>query len=452
MNIFGMVTTRHSQAYTGHCLRSFFQTTSLVPTDRFFVIDDDGTCEGSTLATEARLTLNVRPGAHFASLDPELRGPRTRHHLALAYRAQGRLDDAEEQWRLALVERPDLVLAWLELAEMQLARGRWAELEHALEQVQAEPRLAGEAQVLRARACLARQEFGPCRQLLEEVIAHEPRAVTPRQFLSYCLLQEHRDLAAAERVLRELVQLEPRDVEAWRNLALLLRGQGRLNEAVAVCQAGESHCAGDLRWLLVHGLVRFDAGDLAGAEPLLLRFLENQPLANGHDEASRGSLNTARRHLALIYHQGRRYGEAEAQWRAALADQPELLSAWLGLAEVCLEEQRWEELEEIAGRLEGTTAGRLKAAVVRARRCLGQRDYAGALALLEPAIAAQPEAIGPRVVRSRVLVQEGRDPRAAEAALRAVLELDANHREARHNLAVLLAEGRNGRSGVGASL
>src|SRR5262249_10659667 len=51
--------------------------------------------------------LNVRPGAHFASLDPELRGPRTRHHLALAYRAQGRLDDAEEQWRLALVERPD---------------------------------------------------------------------------------------------------------------------------------------------------------------------------------------------------------------------------------------------------------------------------------------------------------------------------------------------------------
>jgi hypothetical protein len=41
------------------------------------------------------------------------------------------------------------------------------------------------------------------------------------------------------------------------------------------------------------------------------------------------------------------------------------------------------------------------------------------------------------VILSHVLLQEGRDPQAAEKALHDVLALDPNHREARHNLAAL---------------
>jgi hypothetical protein len=39
-----------------------------------------------------------------------------------------------------------------------------------------------------------------------------------------------------------------------------------------------------------------------------------------------------------------------------------------------------------------------------------------------------------------VLLQEGRDLAAAEKALRAVLELDPEHVQARHNLSLLLAQ------------
>src|SRR6516225_2961287 len=43
MNVFGMVTTRHSHAYTALALESFFRTTPLGLTDLFVLIDNDGT-------------------------------------------------------------------------------------------------------------------------------------------------------------------------------------------------------------------------------------------------------------------------------------------------------------------------------------------------------------------------------------------------------------------------
>jgi hypothetical protein len=48
--------------------------------------------------------------------------------------------------------------------------------------------------------------------------------------------------------------------------------------------------------------------------------------------------------------------------------------------------------------------------------------------------------VKPWVILTHILLQEGRDPRAAEAALRALLALDPAHAEAQHNLAVLLSK------------
>jgi predicted Zn-dependent protease len=76
--------------------------------------------------------------------------------------------------------------------------------------------------MLRARLLMSRREFGRARQMLEALAQRAPQAVWPRILLSHVLLQEGRDWVAAERVLREILVLEPNQREARTNLASLL--------------------------------------------------------------------------------------------------------------------------------------------------------------------------------------------------------------------------------------
>jgi len=80
---------------------------------------------------------------------------------------------------------------------------------------------------LRARAHLTRKEYEPAKALLQEAIEHAPHALAPRVVLSHALLQEGRDLAAAERALREVLVLDAGHAEARQNLGVLLRQLGR---------------------------------------------------------------------------------------------------------------------------------------------------------------------------------------------------------------------------------
>jgi Flp pilus assembly protein TadD len=75
--------------------------------------------------------------------------------------------------------------------------------------------------------------------------------------------------------------------------------------------------------------------------------------------------------------------------------------------------------------------------LLRGRAHLLCREFAEARQVLEEAAATAPGSLEARVLLSYVHLQEDRDPAAAEAALQAVLELDAGNREARRNLAVL---------------
>ena len=78
------------------------------------------------------------------------------------------------------------------------------------------------------RALLKRKEFSSARAILEPVIAHNPRALRPRVILSHVLLQDGRDLLAAESALRDILTLDPGNAEAGHNLAVLLsKASGR---------------------------------------------------------------------------------------------------------------------------------------------------------------------------------------------------------------------------------
>jgi glycosyltransferase involved in cell wall biosynthesis/Tfp pilus assembly protein PilF len=194
--------------------------------------------EGELLFEEAQALHDVRDLegaerslqrlAELAAVVPEaaaaagLRGCKVRHHLASVWRDRGRANEAEAHWKALLDDLPGFTNAWVSLADLYVIQQRWQDLEELVQRLEQDPRRAVEAAVLRSRGLMARREFAPARQLLEEVIARAPKALWPRVALSHVLLTEGRDRAAAAKALDDVLALEPAHAEARRNRALLL--------------------------------------------------------------------------------------------------------------------------------------------------------------------------------------------------------------------------------------
>jgi tetratricopeptide (TPR) repeat protein len=217
--------------------------------------------------------------------------------------------------------------------------------------------------------------------------------------------------------------------------ALLTQGwqrQGRRSEALAACRQGQTSYPADaeLRWL--ECTLAEELGDLEGAERGYRALI---PLAS--DPRLRGWV---RHRLALLCRRRRQFAEAETLWLTAVAEQPAFAVAWLELAELYLAAGRWEEVEKIARQTEGPLGRPEDAAVLRSRVFLFRKEYAAARRVLEEAIQQWPRALRLRQALSHVLLLEGRDPAAAEKALRDVLALDPGNAQARENLARLLAQ------------
>lgn len=68
--------------------------------------------------------------------EPYLRS-KARHNLAVLYRRQGRLTDAESQLQTCLAEQPDYKIAWLGLGHIWLDQGRTDAAEEAARQLEA---------------------------------------------------------------------------------------------------------------------------------------------------------------------------------------------------------------------------------------------------------------------------------------------------------------------------
>jgi hypothetical protein len=135
----------------------------------------------------------------------------------------GAIPEAETEWRAVVAERPDFLPAWLMLGELCRTQRRWADLDEVVRRLEALPQGRLEAAVLTARGELARGGLRRRAGAPGTAIAGQPQALWPRVILSHILLQEGRDLAAAEQALREVLALDPQHAEARSNLAVLLR-------------------------------------------------------------------------------------------------------------------------------------------------------------------------------------------------------------------------------------
>jgi hypothetical protein len=157
---------------------------------------------------------------------------------------------------------------------------------------------------------------------------------------------------------------------------------GQSADALAVCQEGQGHFPDDVELLFVEAQLRKAQGDGAGAEACLLRLLASRE-APHFAIVDAGLQGWKSRHcLALLYREQSRLAEAEAQWLAAVAEQPQFLPAWVELGELYTVQQRWHALEEMARRFEERAPGRSEPAVLRARAQRGQRNGALGRALV----------------------------------------------------------------------
>jgi tetratricopeptide (TPR) repeat protein len=187
--------------------------------------------------------LETQDGASFASISEGLRGFRARHLLASIYSEEDRLAEAEAQWRACLADQPRFLQARLGLGELYLRQQRLTELQddlHQWEEVDSAARESLDGAFLHARLYLAKNDFPAARDVLEPAVGRYPEQPFLWDALSFALLQEGKDLRQAERVLHTVLELEPANANARRNLAVFLRNQGRYEEEAALRAEAES--------------------------------------------------------------------------------------------------------------------------------------------------------------------------------------------------------------------
>jgi tetratricopeptide (TPR) repeat protein len=144
-----------------------------------------------------------------ASVDPSLKGYKGRCALAEVYRDQGRLDDAEREFRAALAEQPDLTPAWLCIGDMWLQHGQLSKVDELCVKLQGNPKTSLDGALLKARSLMRQKNYAQSQELLRQTIARAPKNAWPRELLAHCLALEGRDTPALIEALKQLLLLDP---------------------------------------------------------------------------------------------------------------------------------------------------------------------------------------------------------------------------------------------------
>ena len=180
-------------------------------------------------AERALLKLLSEPLESFVAcgLDLGLKSYKGRSALAEVYRDQGRIADAEREWRAAVAEQPGFTPAWLCLGDMWLSHGLADRAEQLADQLIGDPKTCVDGKLLKARVLMIRKDFSEAKSLLARLIAEQPSASWPRELLAHTLVMEGRDTARLVEALENLLKLDPTNGFAMQQLPLARERLGK---------------------------------------------------------------------------------------------------------------------------------------------------------------------------------------------------------------------------------
>jgi glycosyltransferase involved in cell wall biosynthesis/Tfp pilus assembly protein PilF/predicted O-methyltransferase YrrM len=241
---------------------------------------------------------------------------------------------------------------------------------------------------------------------------------------------------------KSLAASHPKDSIVRKLYALIAQCQVRIGEkakASETLQAGRDHYPDDCELLFLSAGLARERGDVWAAEELYRRLIDGKE--GEHFASVDGGLRAVkgRHNLAVMLLDANRAAEAEALWRTALVADPHFMPAHAGLGELY---QRTGNAAGVARQVDALRSmgsdGAVEGVILDARWRLSQKDHVGAAAIVEAAVREFPTSVGVRVALSHVRFADGSPPEVIEAALMAILELDPNNPQAKHNLQVLL--------------
>ena len=242
--------------------------------------------------------------------------------------------------------------------------------------------------VMRARAAIGAEKFTEAEQQARDVLALEPANIDALEILFLCQ-QRFGDAAGAERTLRKVIHLAPAKQWPRGDLARLMLGLQRpaeaeqvLAEAVAVDPShADAHAMlGSLlseREALVPGAVHLQAAiDLAGPHPQLMVNLGRNLMRQGKLE------------------------EAQPLLEGAAEKAPQMLSAWVYLAELAELRDQFDRAAGLLDKAEPLAAREGRDVLAQRAHLLGRTEqWRDGLALLD----AVPNLQGmPRLLRARL--------------------------------------------------
>jgi GT2 family glycosyltransferase len=183
-------------------------------------------------------------------------------------------------------------------------------------------------------------------------------------------LEREQPREALPRLRRSLERSHTADSIVRKLFVLIVQAHRQLGDpaaALAECKVGRAVYPDDAELLFQEAIVLHQEKQLAAAIANYLSLLA------GNDSAHFASVDSglggypARHNLAVIYMGQGRAAEAEAQWRASLAEEPDFGPSWLGIGELCWRQRRWSDLEEVLQHLENGSGMSEEAADVRRR-------------------------------------------------------------------------------------